>query len=202
MNHIPLLDSFTLMADFVWRPGFGARWIWWISATHLLAAWLCYNVGKKERSISTDNNGYRSPVFWFVLAAFMAALCLNKVFDLLALVTIFLRKSARLEGWYAQRRSFQAVFVLASALIGLTCLAGSIYLLRGRWRQRGLACFAAVFLVTLIVVRTASYHPVDDILYHLPGIGNRMNAGLELTGAMLVSAGAVWTSRQVTRSAR
>ncbi len=202
MTHIPMLDSLTLLADYTWRPGFGARWIWWISAAHLLAAVLCFYVGRKEREISTLRARDGSPVFWFVLAAFMAALCINKVFDLETLLTMYLRQAARTEGWYNNRRMIQAIFVVGSVLLGLVCLAGSIYLLRGRWRQCGLACFAAFFLMILIVVRTASYHPVDEFLFHMPVFGNRVNASLELAGALLVSAGAAWGLRLLSRSVR
>lgn len=185
-----------LLADNVWRPGFGARWLWWISLAHLLAFWLCLAAEKKERSLSTGYTDSKRPNFWFVLALFMLALCLNKIFDLQSLLTVFLRNTAKLDGWYAQRRSIQAVFIVAVAVVGLILMIVSAYLLRNHWRQRGLALMAALFLLTLFVIRTASYHPVDDILYHLPVIKNRMNAGLELGGALLVGLGALLASRR------
>ena len=184
-----------LLADSVWRPGFGARWLWWISLAHLVAFWLCLSAGKKEHSLSTGYVDSRGSNFWFVLALLMLALCLNKVFDVQTLLTMYLRKTARLDGWYVQRRSIQVVFVVATSIAGLIGLVASVYFLRSHWRQRGLAFMAAVFLLTLIVVRTASYHPVDNILYHLPVIKNRMNAGLELAGSLLVGCGALLASR-------
>ena len=44
--------------------------------------------------------------------------------------------------------------------------------------------------LTLIAIRAASYHPIDMIIYHNPVVGNRVNAGLELAGALLVCLGA------------
>jgi hypothetical protein len=185
-----------LLADIVWRPLIGARWIWVISAAHLLASWLCLQAGRKERFKPDGRRDSIAPKFWLVLSVFMFVLFLNKFLDLQSLLTLSLRRSARVEGWYKNRRSLQYVFVVVSAAMGTTCLAASLYLLRSRWRQCGLACFAAVFLLTLVVIRSASYHPIDELIYGMPYVGNRANAGLELAGALLVCLGARLASRQ------
>lgn len=184
-----------LLADIAWRPLAGARWIWWISAAHLLAAVLCLIAGRRDRTIFRSDRDSKLPIFWFVLAAFMFLLFLNKLFDLQSLLTIWLRRTARDENWYSHRRTFQWIFVCASAAFSLICLVGGVLVLRTRWKQRGLAYAASVLLMTLIVVRTASYTQIDEILYHLPVVGNRVNAGLELAGAVLVSLGSLLSLR-------
>lgn len=200
MTQSLIADFGGLLADIVWRPFVGARWIWWISAAHFIAAMLCLVAGRRERTLFRNERDLQLPIFWFVLAAFMFLLFVNKLFDLQSLLTVFLRKAARDDGWYSQRRKLQWIFVVVSVAFGLIGLLGSIFLLQNRWMQRGLSYGAAVFLLTLIVVRTASYHPVDDILYHMPVVGNRVNAGLELAGAVVVGLGSfLWSPPRYER---
>ena len=179
-----------LIADIVWRPLIGARWIWVISAAHLFACWLCFQAGRQKRLNPDGKPDSFAPTFWNLLGVFMFVLFLNKFLDLQSLITISMRNYAKSGGWLSDRRTFQVAFVAASAAIGGICLAVCVFVLRRRWRQCGLACSAAVFLLTLITIRTASYNPIDTLLYHLPLIGNRTNAGLELAGALLVCLGA------------
>ena len=134
-----------LLADIVWRPFIGARWIWVISAAHLLAAWLCFQAGRQPRFMPNGKHDSIAPKIWFALAAFMFALFLNTFLDLQSLATLYMRGNAKTSGWYANRRALQYVFVVASAVMGMACLAASFFLLRGRWRQCGLASVAAVY---------------------------------------------------------
>ena len=198
MSVVAQMES--VLADIVWRPGTGARWIWWISAAHLVASCLCFLAGRSQRTASDETGTRPTTKFWFALSGFMIVLCLNKILDLQSLVTIFLRQMAQSEGWFENRRSFQAAFVIVAAVMGVMLLFVSVSVFRGRWRQCGLAYLAAVFLLTLVVIRTASYHPVDRFLYGLSGVGNRMNAGLELGGAILVGLGALFALPRSTHS--
>ena len=185
-----------LLADIAWRPFVGARWIWGISAAYLLASWLCFQAVRQPRFMLNGKRDSIAPKIWFALSAFMFALFLNKFLDLQSLATLSLRSNAKTSGWYANRTMLQYAFVIASAVMGTICLAASFFLLRGRWRQCGLASVAAVYLLTLIAIRAASYHPIDNIIYHNPVVGNRVNAGLELAGALLVCLGARLASGQ------
>jgi hypothetical protein len=184
-----------LLADIVWRPFIGARWIWVISAAHLLASWLCFQAARQPRFMLNGKRDSIAPKIWFALSLFMFALFLNKFLDLQSLATLYMRSNAKTSGWYANRRVLQYGFVIGSAVMGFLCLAVTFVFLRGRWRQCGLACFAAVCLLTLIVIRSASYHPIDVLIYHNPVVGNRVNAGLELAGSLLVCLGAWQAAR-------
>lgn len=186
-----LIPTNLVLADVSWRPLYGVRWMWLITIAHFFVASLCFSRSKQERAWS---NG-RDSNFWFGLGLFMVALGVMKILDLQALLTLFLRDTAKEEGWYANRRTVQAIYVAAVGIMSMLVLAVSFFLLRGRGLQRGVAYAGAVFLLTLIVVRTASYHPIDDILYFIPGIGNRMNAGLELAGSIVVGLGARMSGR-------
>lgn len=189
-----------LIADITWRPAFHDPYpfAWLIVALDFLAAWLCFSAGRRQPADSLgDHRSGRASRFWFVLAVSMILLGLNKQLDLQTLLTQLGRAIARIEGWYAQRRTIQIIFVIGCAVIGLIGLIASFQLLRGRWRQCGVAYLGIVFLATFVAIRTASLHHVDVVLYGLPVVGNWMNAGLELGGALLVSLGAYFAHRPI-----
>lgn len=182
------------LADIAWRPIFNdpQPWAWAITAAHFIACWLCILAGRRH----WGGGDSRLSQFWFLLAGAMLLLGMNKQLDLQTLLTMWGRQAARQGGWYAQRRTFQAAFVVVCAAAGLTGIAASFYFLRGRFRECGLAYLGIVFLLTFVVMRAASFHHVDVFLYHLPIIGNWMNAGLEFGGSMLVGLGALFSSRR------
>ena len=198
-----------LFADMRWLPGFGARWLWGISAAHLLASWLCLRNATEEYQSRIEgsriegHNG-QIPWFWRGLAAFMFALFLNKFFDLQSLITVFLRQQSQIHGWYSSRRPLQWTCIQASFTLGVIAMLVSIYLLRGHGKKRRIAGMSAIFLLTLILCRTPSYHPLDHFLYHMPYLGNHVNAGLELGASLFVSLGAFLPHRSTsfTRAVR
>ena len=189
-----------LIADLVWQPISGARWGLAISVAHFLAALLCWRVAtttNRDTSVQGETDTRSGSRFWLTLAVIMFVFSMNKFFDLQSILTISGRSMAKQGGWYRQRQTLQAALVVVSFFVGLIGLLLSLRLLRGRWRERSLALFSVVFLLTLIAVRAASYSPIDKVLYGLPLIGNRMNAGLELAAAILVSLGAFWAARRL-----
>ena len=187
-----------LLADVRWLPGFGARWIWAISAAHLLASWLCLRNATAEYQPCIEGHNGRTPWFWRGLGAFMFALFLNKFLDLQSLITIFLRQQSRNEGWYSSRQSTQWIFIQTAFTLGEMALLGSLYLLRGHWKKRGLVSISAIFLMMLILCRIPSHYRLDHFLYHMPYLGNYVNAGLELGASLLVSLGAFLPHRSLT----
>jgi hypothetical protein len=188
----------SVLADITWRPGIGDPnpLAWSITLIHLLASWLCFSAGRSRCAESDARANCVTTRFWLVLAALMFAIGLNKQLDLQTLLTMWLREVAHRDGWYARRRVYQAVFVSGCAVAGMACAAASFYALRGHWRQCGLACSGVVFLLTFVVIRAASFHHVDQLICGLPWIGNGVNAGLELGGALLVSLGAFQAARR------
>lgn len=187
-----------LFAEFSWQSLINDRtvWAWAIVVAHLLASFLCAAAAKRERAESAPWD-YRSQYFWLVLSVLMFALAVNKQLDLQSVLTRYLRSLAMKDGWYEQRRVYQEIFIGCCAWIGLMTALAGVWIIQGRWRRYGLAFLGAIFLVTFIAIRAASFHHVDLILYRLPYVGILVNASLEMGGSILISAAAwrAWSAR-------
>jgi hypothetical protein len=180
-----------VLDNITWRPRIGDPnpLAWVITAGYFIACILCYFADRRFRSRSNHDFSGRA-WFWFTLMLMMFALGWNKQLDLQTLLTQIGREISRQGGWYARRQPIQAAFVLCCAVAGFGFLALGLRLMRGSWRRFGLAYLGIVYLVTFVVIRAASLHHIDYLLYGLPVVGNRVNTSLELGGIILVCAGA------------
>ena len=186
-----------LIATKNWQIGFNDQdfWGWCITATYFIVGCLCLAAGRHSSRGLRDRARLRG--FWFALAALMFALGCNKQLDLQTLLTQAFRDMARSGGWYGYRRGIQAVFVFICAATGVALVAFSLRFAKGHWRHCKVAYAGAIFLMTFIVIRTASFHHVDTVLYRLPGIGKSVNTGLELGGTLLVGIGSLLARREL-----
>lgn len=126
----------------------------------------------------------RKESIWLAVALGMAALCVNKQFDLQSLFTDIGRVIASHQGWYDRRREAQKIVVLA--VIGIAGLTGIAVVWRYQafwWRHRLLAA-GLMLLLTFIAVRAISFHHVDSFL-QTRHLGLKMNWALELGGIFL-----------------
>lgn len=187
-----LLDSVT------WRPRIGDPNPVAIVVTvgYFVAFWLCLSAARRLKNTSQPQASFGPERFWISLTLLMFVLGWNKQLDLQTLLTQVCRAIARHDGWYSHRRMVQGTFVLCCAIAGCGVLISGLRLMRGNWRQFGLAFSGAVYLVTFIVIRAASFYHVDVLLYHLPMVGNWVSSGLELVGIGLVIIGAWSATRE------
>lgn len=187
-----------VIAGITWRPRIGDPnpLAWCITVAYFVACALCFFVARSQCAAAKGGKDSRLARFWFVLAALMFALGWNKQLDLQTLLTQCGREAARYFGWYQQRRPVQAVFVFACALLGMFVAVAGMRFLRNAWRQCGLSYLGAVLLLTFVVIRAASFHQIDVLLYHLPVVGYWMNTSLELSGILFVGLGALLAALQ------
>src|SRR5262249_39019652 len=93
---------------------------------------------------------------WWLLAALLGALGLNKELDLQTLLFDLGRRMAKSEGWYDERRAVQAVFTLALA-IGM---GGALWAARSYFREFASQNPAAIaglgFLCVFVLFRACS----------------------------------------------
>jgi hypothetical protein len=130
--------------------------------------------------------------FWWLVAAMLLLLGLNKQLDLQTQLTAVGRSLARGEGWYGARRAVQMLFIAVGGvvaaglglwLVKLTARAGPAVRLS----------LAGVFLLGAFVMRRAvSFHHVD-VLLGICWAGVKIHVVLELLGIAVTGAGAALT---------
>jgi len=161
---------------------------WLITVGYFVAAGLCFWAGRKERERSLGRaRRWNAPVFWFSLFGVLVALGFNKQLDLQSDLTEFGRSMARDEGWYENRRIFQAIFVLFFAAAAIGAVAAAIWFMRDLWQRYKMAFVGIIYLCAFVIIRAASFHHLDTLLYHIEGVKYLVNTFLELGGIAIVA---------------
>jgi hypothetical protein len=170
-----------LLLEIDWRPRIGdpSAMGWFTVAAYALAALLAGRVWRQGRER-----------IWLGVALLMAALCVNKQFDLQSLFTDIGREIATAGGWYESRRKVQKLFVIVLAAGAVLVGAGFGWRYRAFFGRRKLLAAGLLFLLTFVVIRAVSFHHVDVFLKSRVA-GLRMNWLLELGGIALVAAAAL-----------
>ncbi len=188
-----------IMTDDAWRPGIGDPTFfgWLIVLGYFAAAALCLRAWKYERRIMSSRwTAPREPRFWLLLAVVMFLLGINKQLDLQSLLTDVGRKLARSQGWYEERARVQKAFIAGLAGLGLAIMAAAAWWLRRCWHRYAVPIGGIAFLFCFILLRAASFHHVDALLFRLPWVGSGMNRLLELTGISLIGVTAARIARR------
>lgn len=167
---------------------------WVIVATYLLCAFVALRVG--QRSGFPPKTRRRERLFWFLTAALMLALGINKQMDLQSLLTEIGRCTAKAQGWYEQRRGFQREFIiwLGLATLGLGAVTG--FALRHSLRRTGLALLGLMLVGGFVLIRAVGFHHLDGLIYQRIS-GMPVNGMLELSGLLLILWGGL---RQLRRT--
>jgi len=177
---------------FGWKPGIGDPTVygWLTVAAYALGALLCWRASQRAPR--------RERRFWMVLTAVLAFLCINKQLDLQTLFTDIARAQAKLQGWYAQRRSYQEGFIAGLAVaFAVTVLVLTLRSRRDRPVVRGAVVGVALILL-FVLVRASSIDRTDWLLArHLGGV--KINHALELGSIAIVAACAWLASRPAGR---
>lgn len=121
-----------------------------------------------------------------ILGGGLLVLGINKLFNLSGAVTAWFQTLAYQGQWYDQRRVAQAaviLFLLAMGMVLAIYLYFTTTALPGGIRA---ALFGLAFLAILVIVRAASLHAVDALLFR-PVAGIKLNWVLELFGIALAS---------------
>ncbi len=170
---------------------------WLITLAYFVAAGLCIWAGRKEKEQSLGRaRQWHAPAFWFTLGGLLIALGFNKQLDLQSDLTEIGRDVAKSGGWYEYRRFFQAVFVLLFAAGAIAAVAGAIWFLRDLWDRYRLAFIGIIYLCAFVIIRAASFHHIDQVLYHIPGLSYLVNTTLELGGNVIVGYAAYKAATQ------
>lgn len=128
----------------------------------------------------------RERIFWVLVTILMLALAVNKQLDLQSFATAAARCTAKLQGWYGVRRTFQ-IEVILSLLAAMAVFAVMLgWAMRDTLWRNGLALIGVVFVLAFVAVRAVGFHHMDAFLNSVTDQGVRVNWMLELTGPALV----------------
>jgi hypothetical protein len=148
-----------------------------MSAAYLLTAILCLLNSQKQTG-----------PFWPAMAALYFCLAVDRYLGLISRLCAFLRKRARVAGWYwSMRRPMQAALMLLFAIAVAT--ACTLCARQVRSAAHALALAAAMYSVCLVILRGISMHEMDMILYRRRKIlgGRRINLLVEAVGLLLMA---------------
>ncbi len=167
-----------------WTPHIGdPTWLGWFTVACYVATVLAVILARRQAS-------GRERVFWTVLAVVFVFLAVNKQLDLQTFVTIVGRCSAKLQGWYADRRAAQALLIEGLAVASVILLGLLAWVLWGTLRRTGLALLGLCLTLCFVMIRAVGFHHFD----HLLGVEilfMRANGWFELSGLFLVIISAV-----------
>lgn len=133
---------------------------WTVVAAYLTAATFCARAAPARRGMGPEER--RASAVWWMLAAGLLFLGINKQLNLQTLVIVLGRRAALAGGWYGARRLAQAVFSGTLALAGLALL----WFLRARFRRffrdNPWAFTGLVLLLIFLLIRVASINHVFE----------------------------------------
>lgn len=158
----------------------------WITvAAYLLVAAIAFRASQvaKRRRIPRERS------FWVLVAGLMAFLGFNELFDLQTVVTAVGKAWALEQGWYEDRRLYQAEFIFALAVVAVLAGLAAVWLTRGTHRSVRWALLGLVFIGAFVLVRAASFHHVDALLGMVPEAFN-WGSVQEMVGIVIVGLAA------------
>lgn len=196
------MDDATLLACTFenWTLGIGDPTVWgWVTVIIYAVATL---VAVRVAVVAPfpQHSKQRERLFWVCLAVGLALLTVNKQLDLQSFMTAIARCAAIDGGWYENRRSVQATFLVGLGLLVGVLGLGFLWMLRGTMRRSALPLIGAVLVGAFVILRAVSFHAIDKLIHvSLPvGMGRlSVNFLLEAPGPLLILASGVWLLRRM-----
>jgi hypothetical protein len=164
---------------------------WLTTFAYFCVAGFCFWAGRREKEQAIGRARIRhAPLFWFTLCGVMVALGFNKQLDIQSDITQIGRDMAVSEGWYENRRIVQLIFVTFFGIAAVGAVVAGFWFMRDLWHRYRMAFVGIIYLCTFVIIRAASFHHIDNLLYHLPGAGYWVNTFLELGGNVILGTAA------------
>lgn len=174
-----------------WSPGIGdPTLIGWVTVgAYLFTALLCFHASERcrqpSRAILSGSHFAFARGLWLTLFLAFLFLGINKQLDLQSLLTQTGRHIAHQFGWFAERRTIQAVFVAGLGLFAFSMLFVFAAVFRFSARAERLALVGAAATLGYVLIRASTIHHCDTFLSS-PFIGKQVVWILEICGIGLV----------------
>lgn len=162
---------------------------WIMAGAYAVGALFCARAGIVTRQTQLERSGELAP--WWLLAAALLFLAINKLVALQTLLTHLGRALAKARGWYQYRRVAQAVFAVFFTLALLAALAACFKKWRWFVKEQPPVLAGVLLLFLFVVVRAATFSHVESLL-HLNLHGNYWSWILELGGIACLAWSAAW----------
>lgn len=186
--------------QFHWAAGIGdpSPLGWFTVVAYLVTSALCGCAMVRAQSLPRGLAGFgvSERRFWLAMAIIFLCLGINKQLDLQSLFTEIGRALARSEGWYGSRRAYQLAFIESFAAFVAMFVVLLLWIFRRSHPAIKMALLGAIFTMTFIVLRAASFHHVDQFL-KAGFLGWRWNWIIELNGIAIVAVAALRYCLQV-----
>jgi hypothetical protein len=165
---------------------------WFTVAAYALAlhyAWFAIATTRKSardlrgRGLASEREERTVAHFWLATFGVLLLLGINKQLDLQTLLTDVLRDLSLQEGWFQERRLWQARFIGGLLFLGFSSGLFALYWLRHVFVRIRVSLLGLTVLGTFVLVRAAYFH-------HVIRRGGRVHWVLELCGIALVARAA------------
>ena len=159
---------------------------WLTAAAYLLTAVLSYFA--LQTAQLNDGAEYRR--FWTLMVVGFAFLGINKELDVQTLFTAAMKCVAQANGWYAERRQYQELFIVGVVVGGSFVLLSALLYFWRTIRLVAPAFLGLTLVATFITLRAASFHHADVLIGVALLEASRADMLLELPGIVLVALNA------------
>jgi hypothetical protein len=175
-----------------WSPGIGDPTVagWATTFLYFAAVVQIWRVTRRIDPVSLEWT------VWRLLMVCMFALGVNKQLDLQTAFTEMGRILAHKQGWYADRREVQKMFIAGLCVAAAAGCVVVAVVARDMPPSTRLALCGIVVLTVFVLIRASSFHHVD-ILLNTRTIGLKVNWILENGGILLVMLAASLRSARV-----
>ena len=172
---------------------------WATTLAYLAAAALCAQTASAARRVRPEGEdaGPDRPGAWWLLAAGLALLGLNKQLDLQIIVRELGIRLVALLGMDEHRRWFGRAFVLLVGLFLLRVMSAAARRVRGHTRGHRLLLTGLALLACFAVVRAGTYVP--GLKQFNLRFGTALHLVFELGGVVVLGLGAFRTRRRLRR---
>ena len=170
---------------------------WLTALAYLGAGWLA---AAAARAAARDRRpeDWRAAAFWTGAAVFMALLAINKQADLQTALTNLLRREARIDGWYEQRRHYQLLFIAVMAGAGVAGAGALAWWVRKESRPVRMGAVGLMLTSVFVTVRAASFHH-HDVIGRIEFAGFRAHVLFEWACIALVAGSAALAQSRSVR---
>jgi len=153
---------------------------WLTVGAYLGAALLCWRAGRLGMMSTGRLN------VWHMLTLALIVFAISRQFDLRSLLSAAGRHVAHQDGWYGERRKYQASFIITLIALSLCSIAIFFFALRRSHTRERIAVLGAAILTTVVVIQATSFHHAD-LMLRMTLAGVKLSNLLELGCIALIA---------------